>query len=151
VDGEIDALITARFPIPFLEGHPNVRRLFADPKAVEMEYFARTGIFPIMHTVVIREDVHRDHPFVAHSIYKALLEAKAMAEGQLYETNALRVMLPWVVDEVERTRELMGHDFWPYGVASNRPTLDAWGPYLHEQGLAPRVVTADEMFAATTV
>lgn len=147
--GEIDALITARFPVPFTEGSPHVRRLFPNAREVEADYFARTGIFPIMHTIVIREAVHRAHPFVAHSMYKAFLEAKALAESQLYETNALRVMLPWVVDEVERTRALMGEDFWPYGVERNRLTLDAWGPYLREQGLAPRAVPADEMFVSS--
>ena len=147
--GEIDALITARFPVPFMEGSAKVRRLFANPRDVEAGYFARTGIFPIMHTIVIRDEVHREHPFVAHSLYKAFLEAKELAEGQLYDTNALRVMLPWVVDEVERTRALMGHDFWPYGVDANRRTLDAWGPYLREQGLAPRAVSTDEMFVST--
>jgi 4,5-dihydroxyphthalate decarboxylase len=148
--GELDALITARFPVPFTDGSPRVKRLFANPREVEAEYYTRTGIFPIMHTIVIREEVYRAHPFVAHSMYKAFLEAKTLAEGQLYETNALRVMLPWVVDEVERTRALMGEDFWPYGISANRPTLDAWGPYLHEQGLAPRSVKTDEMFVTTT-
>ncbi len=148
--GEIDALITARFPVPFTQGSTKIRRLFADPKAVEADYYRRTGIFPIMHTIVIRSDVYRDHPFVAHSMFKALLEAKERAESQMYDTNALRVMLPWVVDEIERTWEAMGKDFWPYGIAANRATLDPWGTYLYEQGLSPRAVSTDEMFVEST-
>ena len=145
-DGEIDALIGARFPTPFTRGSTKVKRLFEDPRATEADYFKRTGIFPIMHTIVIRSDVYREHPFVAHSMYKALLEAKERAEREMYDTNALRVMLPWVVDEIEQTWATMGRDFWPYGVAANRATLDPWGTYLFEQGLSPRAVATEELF-----
>ena len=99
-----------------------------------------------MHTVVVREDVHREHPWVAKSIYKAFSEAKAMAVDGLYDTDALHLALPFLIDHVEETWRVFGKDFWAYGVEPNRPTWEAIARFVHEQGLAPRVVTPAEMF-----
>ena len=145
--GELDALLSLYIPKLFLERRPNIARLFPNYKEAEQDYYRRTGIFPIMHTVVLREDVYRDHPWAARSLYKAFVQARDVAVDGLYDTDALRVALPWLIDHVEETWRVFGHDFWAYGLEPNRPTFAAVGRYVHEQGLCPRVVSADELFA----
>lgn len=145
--GELDALLSLYIPKLFLERCPNIARLFPNYKEAEQDYYRRTGIFPIMHTVVLREDVYRDHPWAARSLYKAFVQARDVAVDGLYDTDALRVALPWLIDHVEETWRVFGHDFWAYGLEPNRPTFAAVGRYVHEQGLCPRVVSADELFA----
>jgi 4,5-dihydroxyphthalate decarboxylase len=144
--GRLDALLSLYIPKLFLAGSPQISRLFPDYKAVEQDYYRRSGIFPIMHTVVVREDVHRAHPWVAKSIYQAFCAARDLAVDGLYDTDALRVALPWLIDHVEETWRVFGKDFWAYGLQANRPTFAAIGRYVHEQGLSPRVVDADELF-----
>jgi 4,5-dihydroxyphthalate decarboxylase len=146
--GELDALLSLYIPKLFLDGSPLIARLFADYKSVEQDYYRRTRIFPIMHTVVLREDVYRAHPWAARSIYRAFCQARDLAVDGLYDTDALRVALPWLIDHVEETWRVMGKDYWAYGLEPNRPTFEAIGRYVHEQGLSPRVVGADELFAA---
>lgn len=145
--GELDALLSLYIPKLFLERRPNIARLFPNYKEAEQDYYRRTGIFPIMHTVVLREDVYRDHPWAARSLYKAFVQARDVAVDGLYDTDALRVALPWLIDHVEETWRVFGHDFWAYGLEPNRPTFAAVGRYVHEQGLCARVVSADELFA----
>jgi 4,5-dihydroxyphthalate decarboxylase len=149
--GELDAIISPNMPASFTADPPPVRRLFPDYRQAEKEYFARTGIFPIMHTVVLRRDVHEQYPWAAQSIYRAFIEAKEQAYEQLKETDALKITLPWVLAELEETRRTMGHDFWPYGLERNRPALEALPRYLHEQGLADRVPEIEELFAPSTL
>jgi 4,5-dihydroxyphthalate decarboxylase len=144
--GELDALLSLFIPNMFINGSPRIARLFPNFKEVERDYYARTKILPIMHTVVVREDVHREHPWVAQSIYKAFCKAKAIAVDGLYDTDALRVALPWLIDHVEENWRVFGKDFWAYGVEPNRPTWEAIGCFVHEQGLAPRIVTPEELF-----
>jgi 4,5-dihydroxyphthalate decarboxylase len=146
--GELDALLSIYIPEIFLQGSPRIRRLFPNFKQVEQDYYRRTGIFPIMHTVVIREDVNREHPWVAQSVYKAFCEAKDLAVEGLYDTDALRLALPFLLDNVEELWRVFGKDFWAYGLEANRKTFAAIGRYVHEQGLSPRVVEADELFAS---
>jgi 4,5-dihydroxyphthalate decarboxylase len=146
--GELDVILSNHFPTLFEQGWPGIARLFPDFKSVEQDYYRRTGIFPIMHTLVIREDVHRDHPWVAGSLYRAFCEARDMAVDGLYDTDALRLTLPWLLDHIEEARRAFGPDFFAYGVEPNRAALTAIGQYLHEQGLAPRAVAPDELFAA---
>ena len=113
----------------------------------EKDYFAKTGLFPIMHTIVLRKDLYEKHPWAAASLFEAFEQAKTWAYDQLMETDALKLTLPWVVAETEETRRIMGEDFWPYGVEANRRALEALPQYLHEQHLAPRVVPIEELFA----
>jgi 4,5-dihydroxyphthalate decarboxylase len=145
--GELDALLSLYIPNSFLGGAPHVARLFPNYKQVEQDYYRRTGIFPIMHTVVVRADVYREHPWVARSLYRAFCRARDLAVDGLYDTDALRVALPWLIDHVEETRRVFGRDFWAYGLEPNRPTWTAIGRYVHEQGLSPRAVSPDELFA----
>jgi 4,5-dihydroxyphthalate decarboxylase len=144
--GELDALMSLYIPKLFLEGSPRIGRLFPNYKEVEADYYRRTRILPIMHTVVVREDVHREHPWVARSIYQAFCAAKAIAVDGLYDTDALRLALPWLIDHVEEARRVFGPDFWAYGLEANRPTWEAIGQFVNEQGLAPRVVAPEELF-----
>jgi 4,5-dihydroxyphthalate decarboxylase len=145
--GELDALLSLYIPKLFLEGSPAIARLFPSFKEIEQDYYRRTRIFPIMHTVVLREDVYREHPWAARSLYQAFVQARDIALDGLYDTDALRVALPWLIDHVEETWRVFGRDFWAYGLVPNRPTFEAIGRYVNEQGLSPRVVDADELFA----
>ncbi|MBV9175069.1 MAG: ABC transporter substrate-binding protein [Chloroflexi bacterium] len=150
LQGELDAVIGPRAP----RGFPldrRVRRLFPKYREVEADYFRRTRIFPIMHTVVIRKDVLERDPWVARSLFDAFCEAKARVMALLREPVVLAATLPWLIDEVERTTELMGDDYWPYGVEANRPTLEALLRYSHEQGLAARRMSVEELFAPSTL
>jgi 4,5-dihydroxyphthalate decarboxylase len=149
--GEIDVLITARTPSCFLDGSPNVGRLFRDYSAEEQAYYQRTGIFPIMHCVVIRRAVYEAEPWVAMALYKACRVAKDRALANLRDTNALYASLPWLVQEVESTREIMGDDWWPYGVEKNRDAIEALCQYSFEQGLAACRMDAGELLAPETL
>jgi 4,5-dihydroxyphthalate decarboxylase len=144
--GALDALFAIYLPKLFLEGSPRIARLFANFKQVELDYYRRTRIFPIMHTVVIRKDVYRDSPWVAASLYRAFCRARDIAVGPLYDTDALMVALPWLIDHVEESRHVFGEDFWAYGLEANRPSWDALCRYVYEQGLAPRRITPEELF-----
>jgi 4,5-dihydroxyphthalate decarboxylase len=145
--GEIDAMLSLYIPPSFSRGAPHIARLFPSYKEVEQDYYRRTRIFPIMHTVVIREDVYAEHPWVAPSIYEAFCEARDIAVDGLHDTDALRLSLPWLIDHVEEAWRVFGKDFWAYGLEANRPALEAIGQYVFEQGLAPRAVAPDELFA----
>jgi 4,5-dihydroxyphthalate decarboxylase len=145
--GELDALLSIYIPSLFLQGSPLITRLFPNFKTVEQDYYRRTGIFPIMHTVVLRQDVYAEHPWAARSIYQAFLAAKELAIEGLYDTDALQLALPWLLDHVEEAWRVFGKDFWSYGLEPNRPTLSAIGRFVHEQGLSPRAVSPDELFA----
>lgn len=146
-EGEIDALHTARMPSTFVNRPNDVRRLFVDFKHVEQQYFRDTGIFPIMHTVVIRRDVYEQNRWVAQALYKAFVAAQQRTYEDLYVTAALKAMLPWLTAHVEETRALMGEDFWPYGFEPNRTTLSTFLRYHHECGLSKRRVEPEELFA----
>jgi 4,5-dihydroxyphthalate decarboxylase len=144
--GEIDALYTPRTPRSFAEGHPGVGRLFPDFRAVESAYFRRTGIFPIMHVVVIRADVYRRDRWVARSLMEAFAEARRIALTGLDETASLRYMLPWLPDDVASVRAVLGDDYWTYGLDGNEAALAAIARYAFEQGLTPRPYAPRELF-----
>jgi 4,5-dihydroxyphthalate decarboxylase len=150
-EGEIDALVTARAPSTFHTQPEKVQRLFPSYVEQEKAYYRRTGIFPIMHTVVIRRDVYQRNPWIAQSLYKAMAAAKAKALELFHQTAAMPAMLPWFVAHVEETRREMGEDWWPYGLAPNRQVLDTFLRYHHEQGLSKRRFSAEELFARETL
>ena len=144
--GEIDALYTPRTPRSFADGHPKVARLFPDFRAVESAYWRQTGIFPIMHVVVIRADVYRRDRWVARSLMEAFAEARRIALTGLDETASLRYMLPWLPDDVASVRAVLGDDYWTYGVDGNEAALAAIARYAFEQGLTPRAYAPQELF-----
>jgi len=150
-DGALDAVISARRPSCFVAGHPMIRRLFPDYRSAERDYYRRSGLFPIMHAVGVRRDVLERHPWLPASLYKAFAQAKRIADDDLAETTALKIGLPWVNAELDATRDLMGDDFWSYGVAANHKTLAAMARYSYQQGLAVRMVSVEEMFAPGTL
>ena len=151
LDGEIDALYTARMPSSFLKGGGRVRRLFEDYEPVERNYFRETGIFPIMHTVALRRDVYEAHPWIAQSMMKALVASQRRSYEDLYETAALKTMLPWLTAHVEQAKREMGDDFWPYGYEKNEATLRTFLRYSFEQGLSRRLLEPKELFAPQTL
>ncbi len=150
-EGELDAVMTARAPSCFINGHPNVVRLYEDFRAAEKEYYSRTKIFPIMHALGIRNDLAEEHPWLPASVFKAFVEAKRIADAELREVAALKITLPWLRAELESTIEVMGEDFWPYGVEANRHTLETMARYSFVQGLAVKQLTVEEMFAESTL
>ena len=145
--GELDGLISVMIPRTLNDPSGRIRRLFPDCRQVEREYFARTGIFPIMHTVVIRREIYDENPWLAISLYKAFVKSKEICYRDLYNTDALTATLPWLVDELEETRRLMGEDYWDYSVSGSMPTLEAMCRYLHQQGLTGERMKPEDLFA----
>jgi 4,5-dihydroxyphthalate decarboxylase len=148
--GEIDALFTARTPSTFSRHGGPVRRLFDDAWDVERDYFRRTGIFPIMHTVVIKRELLDANPWLAATMLKAFAEAKRLATDELTQTSALPISLPFLVEHAYQTMDLMGDDFWPYGVEENRATLETFVRYMHQQGLIAEPMPIETLFAPGT-
>jgi 4,5-dihydroxyphthalate decarboxylase len=145
--GELDAYIGARMPKAFSAGAATIRRLFPDYRQAEREYFKKTGLFPIMHTVVIRGDLVRQYPWLPGSLYNAFCKAKENALQRMTEAGALAHALPWLLAEFEETKAVMGADPWPYGVASSRKTIETLSRYTFEEGLALKHLRAEELFA----
>jgi 4,5-dihydroxyphthalate decarboxylase len=150
-DGAIDALQTARTPSTFFSQPDAVRRLFPDYVAAERDYFRRTRIFPIMHVVAIRRDVYEANRWVAQALFKAFLQAQRIAYDDLASSAALQTMLPWQLAAVDDATRTMGRDWWPYGLAANRHVLDTFLRYHHEQGLSPRRLQPEDLFAPETL
>jgi 4,5-dihydroxyphthalate decarboxylase len=151
LDGELDALHSARAPSTFYSHPDAVLRLFPDPVPVEQDYFRRTRIFPIMHVIVLRRAVYERHRWLAWSLLKAFAEAQRLAYEALLVNASLATMLPWQIVQVEEARALMGEDWWPYGLDRNRHVLETFLRYHHEQGLSKRLLSADALFAPETL
>ncbi|HUS97582.1 MAG TPA: ABC transporter substrate-binding protein [Hyphomicrobiaceae bacterium] len=145
--GDIDAIIAPQIASAFQRQDGSVRRLFPDCRAAEISYFRATRIFPIMHLLVMRREVHAANPGLAGSISRAFAEAKTMSARHLYDGDAVYVMLPWLVDEVEQTRALMGDNYWPYGIGANRGVLETMLRYLGEQHLLRQSIGVENLFA----
>jgi 4,5-dihydroxyphthalate decarboxylase len=148
--GEIDALISADIPRCVLAKSPKVGRLFEDYEAVERDYYRRTGIFPIMHAVVVKRELALERPDVVRAVYEGFREAKdKMAEQYVkgMTFNNMTVMIPWLTKRIGEDRDLLGDDWWPYGIKANRPALDAILRYHHEQGITDRRFRVEDVFA----
>jgi 4,5-dihydroxyphthalate decarboxylase len=149
--GEIDFVMTANNPLAFRRGSPNVRRLFPDYAAAEKDYFRRTRIYPIMHTVVIRREIYDRDPWVALSLYKAFLRAKDYAFRLICETGSPKASFAWLQPLIEEEQSIIGRDWYPYGIQANRPSIDALLQYTFEQGLSDRRLAVEELFAPSTL
>jgi 4,5-dihydroxyphthalate decarboxylase len=149
--GEIDAVIGPRAPSCFDRGHPHVGYLFADPQATATEWYRRTRLFPIMHTLGIRRTLAEKHPWLPVAIYKAFERSKAMALTKLSDTSATKVTLPFVEEQLGAARRLMGEDFWSYGLESNREVLRRFLERHHVEGLSSRLLTPEELFHASAL
>jgi 4,5-dihydroxyphthalate decarboxylase len=140
--GELDAVISAR--------DPGGERLFADYVPLELEYFRKTRIFPIMHVVVLRRDAYERDRWIAMNLFKAFDEAKRRSTRQLAEIGLSHAPMPWLAEYARRWGEAAGKDLWPYGIDANRPTLEAFLQYTFEQGVTPRRLQVEELFAPET-
>lgn len=149
-DGDIDGFIGPRSLACFDEGHPNVGRLFANGIEAASEHFARTGIFPIMHVLGLRQSLADQHPWLPGALLKAFGQAKAMAQTALNDTSATKVTMPFVEDTLTTARKLIGPDIWTYGVPGNEHVLDTFLELHHRQGLSARRLTIDDLFHPAT-
>jgi 4,5-dihydroxyphthalate decarboxylase len=149
--GEIEALVTPRAPSCFDRGAAGVARLFPDFRTQERAWFKKTGIFPVMHVIGIRKKLVQSEPWLGSSLMKAFEAAKRIVYADLREVAALKTTLPWVTQDYEETVALMGADYWPYGIEANRPTLDAFLGYHHEQGLSPARARLEDIFLASAM
>ena len=149
--GEIDLLIGAREPDCYRRGSPNVARLFPDYKPVERDYYKRTGIFPIMHLVVIKREIYEEQPWLAYSLYKAFVESKRRCVEEITKQSALRYMLPWLINEMEETKRFMGEDYWKYGFKDNQKVLQTFIDYSVEQGTVANRFNVEDYFAPETI
>ncbi len=150
LSGECDALITAITPSAFLEGNPKIQQIFPDVRTAEMEYYRKTQIFPIMHVIAILTDVLKENPWLAKAVFEMYSKAKLEAYTNL-ESLESRVTLPWVTQEFEDTRRLMGKNFWKYGIEANRKELELIMRYVYEQGLVKRRLKFEELFHPSTL
>jgi 4,5-dihydroxyphthalate decarboxylase len=147
--GELDAVSGTDMP-DAMRTNPDLVRLFPNFRAVEQDYFRRTHIFPIMHTVVMRRSVYESDPTLAPRLFAAFEAAKAVVLERMRYVGTLAYMLPWMIDDVDEIDRVFGGDCWPYGVEPNRPTLEALTTYLYEQGLTARTVPVEDLFAAVS-
>lgn len=147
--GDIDAAFCPRPPASFLRGDSRVRRLYPNYRKVEQEYWERTGVFPIMHTIVIRRDVLERHPWVARNLQTAFEQARDRSVERLFDMTASRIPLPWAVADAEAVKGVFGSSYWPYGVEENRRTLETFLKYAYEQGVTHRKLDVQEMFPAS--
>jgi 4,5-dihydroxyphthalate decarboxylase len=146
IDGEIDGFVAPRPPSHMTAATKNVGWLFRDPTAAAKDYFKRTGIFPIMHLIGIRRTLVEKHPYLPVAVFKAFEQSKAAAMAALSDTSATKVTLPFIEERLKEARDLMGEDFWAYGVEPNRKTLESFLHHHHAQGLSPRLMKVEEMF-----
>jgi 4,5-dihydroxyphthalate decarboxylase len=144
--GDLDAVLSARPPAPFTAGDRRVRRLFEDYRAVELAYWEKTGVFPIMHIVAMRREVYERHRWVAMNLYTALEQAKNRSLERLKGMTESSIALPWIPEHTQLARRMLGEDFWPYGIEPNRRTLEAFTQYAFEHGVTARKVAVEELF-----
>lgn len=150
ISGGCDALVTAITPKAFLENNPKIRQLFPNIKTAEQAYYQETGVFPIMHAVGIRTELIASDPKLPEKVFKMYSAAKQAAYDNLASTTALRITLPWSVQEFESTQTLMGQNYWSYGIGDNRKELELVMRYAHEQGLIKRPAEYLEVFHQST-
>jgi 4,5-dihydroxyphthalate decarboxylase len=148
ISGEIDAMITARPPSCFLRGVPGVRRLFQKYRAEEECYFAKTGIFPIMHVIAIKRQVYEVNPWIARNLLDAFEAAKRASLTRLRDIQTSALPTAWATDDMDRVHRLLfgDGDPWPYGLEPNRATLEPFLAYCDEQGVTQRRLRCEELF-----
>jgi 4,5-dihydroxyphthalate decarboxylase len=144
--GAVDAALIHQVPVCFENASPRVRRVFPDYVAAERDYYAHTGIHPIMHCVVMRRDVHKRYPRALVHIYEALCEARRQAMMSLRDAGAYSAMIPFLPAVMDETVRGFGDDYWSYGMEQNRKDLERLVTYAHQQGLTPRLLAIEELF-----
>jgi 4,5-dihydroxyphthalate decarboxylase len=146
LEGRVDAFITARPPRAFERGDKRIRRMFQNFLPVEEDYWKQSGIFPIMHTVVIKRSTFDRYPWIGPNLFRAFELAKRNSLERALDGNICRFPIPWTFAYAERSRDLFGEDFWPYGIKANRKTIEAFAQACFEQGVAHRKMSVDELF-----
>jgi len=146
VSGQVDAIFHAGEPKAYIERHPKVRRLFPDYRSVERAYFAETGIFPVMHAVAIKKSLILQNPWLIEAVFKAYSQSKTMAYDYIAQIAWLKESLPWIAQEFEETRALMGDNYYSYGIESNRKSLNPLFRYSYQQGICKQELTIEELF-----
>jgi 4,5-dihydroxyphthalate decarboxylase len=149
LDGELDGLIYPELPESVRRGDPRVARLFPDPKAAEMDYVTRTGLFPLMHTVVIRREVVDLHPWLPRELLVAFEASKQRAFDAMQDPR--RVSLAWFAEALAEQRRILGDDPWAYDFGRNRGALETMIRWAHEQGLISRRLEPEDLFAPSTL
>ena len=148
--GDIDAFIAPRVPKLAGKQNPNIGWLFPDPIAAGKDYYKRTGIFPIMHVTGVRRTLVEQHPWLPAAVLKAFEQSKTKCLEELEDTATSKCTLPFVDEQLRAAREMMGHDFWSYGLPKNRKVLETFLRHHHSEGLSSRLVTPEEMFHPST-
>jgi len=151
LSGEVDALFHTVEPKAFTQGNPKIIRLFEDSRKVEQDYFAKTGIFPIMHAVAVKKGLLEDNSWLAESLFNAYSEAKTMNYTFMRKLGWAYDTLPWYGQEHDETRKLMGDNFWPYGIDANRKTLETICRYSFEQGLIKKKIPFEDLFHSSSM
>jgi 4,5-dihydroxyphthalate decarboxylase len=144
--GDIDCALIARPPTCFLRGHPDIVRLYPDFETRELAYYQQTGIWPIMHIIAMRRRILDENPWVARNLYNAFLESKNRSVERLLDPAVSRYPLPWLPAYGRRMADLFGGDPFPYGIEANRATVGQLLSYAHQQGIAHRLATPDDVF-----
>jgi len=146
--GELDCVIIARPPNSFRERHPDVVRLFSDYESVERRYYEDTRVYPIMHVIAIRKAALEGRPWVARNLYNAFEESKRRSLERILDPAVSRYPVPWLTAHTIRTQQMFGGDSFPYGIEPNRPTLELFLRYAHEQGIAHHLAKPEDIFPA---
>ena len=156
-NGEIDALYSAIAPSSYFRRSSVVGRLFPDFGVVERQYFGESGVFPIMHTIVLKRSVYEGDRWLAMTLYRAFQRAKEVAFEEMlqgseawYGAGHSKSMIPWFASVIEEAIQLMGFNYWPYGLRDNLKTLSTFTSYLHDQGLTERLLDPKEIFTPET-
>ena len=148
--GDIDALISARAPRRFLDGDPSIKRLITDYRGAEEDYFRRTGIYPIMHTVAIKRETYERYPWIAMNLLNGFDASKKRSIARLNSITHSQIPVPWIYDTVAKLGEEIfpGGDYWPYGIEPNRTTIEAFLQYCFEQGVCHRKLAPEDLYPA---
>jgi 4,5-dihydroxyphthalate decarboxylase len=146
IEGELDAVIAAHPPTEFERETGRVVRLFSNYREVEEDWYRRTGVFPIMHVLTLRAEIHQRHPWIAMNLVTAFEASKRRSLERMLDFGAPRIPVPWGPANNERGRSVVGADPWPYGIEPNRTTLNAFLDYAVEQGVCERRIAVEDLF-----
>ena len=144
--GEIDCAIIARPPNSFLEGHPDVVRLFPDYLEMEEDYYQKTKVWPIMHIIAMRRAILAENPWVARNLFNAFQESKRRSLERLLDPAVSRYPLAWLPTYARKMRDMFGGDPFPYGIEENRPTWEQMALYSYQEGIAHRPYKPEDIF-----
>jgi 4,5-dihydroxyphthalate decarboxylase len=147
--GAIDALMVPHPPQEALRGRDSIRRLFADPKLEEAEYFHKNGYYPIMHLIAFKDEVLKQNPSLATSMVAAFDRAKEVCMEYYDDPNWSRFV--WGRHLFEEERRVFGDDPWPHGVKKNRANLERFIGYSLDQGLMDKRLDVEELFTPSTL